>query len=450
MSSDNTNSVVIDKADGRLKHKASTIELLFMTIIIVLSLLSGAIFSQSWGTEQNTHLFPCYDNTASDTEMDFFNVLLYSATRDPYNNVHTTKKEEKAYPPLTYMLFYPAARALDCELDSSYELRSSQNGQMMMLYFALSALVPAGIIIYNGKKGSQLIKAMAVAAVLLSGIFIYSIERMNTIFWAWTCVLAFIFGYKSEDKKMRELSYICLAIASALKIYPAVFGILLLRDKRIWDAVRTVIYGIAAFILPFFYLVGGLKNFSTLLENVSLNTRAYKTRVIFFRFGLIPHYLISLKAGTKIDMDFIDTLSLVSYGFILIAIIVAFLQKSNWKAVAMLSLAIVLTPVNSAYYCGLYIVPALIMFLNDNKADAKTLFEKITNWIYLIGFILIFNAFQIVNSKSVMQNCRIANNAAIIMFFVLTIDTIVIAIYNHSKSRAAKLNDTVSIKETNA
>ena len=41
------------------------------------------------------------------------------------------------------------------------------------------------------------------------------------------------------------------ALAAGLKLYPAIFGLLLLFDKKYKEAIRLVVYGILAVVIPF-------------------------------------------------------------------------------------------------------------------------------------------------------------------------------------------------------
>lgn len=65
---------------------------------------------------------------------------------------------------------------------------------------------------------------------------------------------------------LRELALICLACAAAMKLYPALFGLLLLSDKKYKEAVRAVIYGIVLLVVPFFFM-GGVGQIPQMLKN---------------------------------------------------------------------------------------------------------------------------------------------------------------------------------------
>lgn len=83
-----------------------------------------------------------------------------------------------------------------------------------------------------------------------------SIERGNVVNMTAFFVMAFLFMYRSDRRVLRELSYICLAIAAGLRIYPAIFGILLISGRDWTGVAKSMVYGIAAVILPTFALGG--------------------------------------------------------------------------------------------------------------------------------------------------------------------------------------------------
>lgn len=63
--------------------------------------------------------------------------------------------------------------------------------------------------------------------------------------------LVFFVTKDSEKRWVREIGYLCLAFAAALKVYPAIFGFVLIKEKKYKEAFRLAIYGIAVFIISF-------------------------------------------------------------------------------------------------------------------------------------------------------------------------------------------------------
>ena len=96
-------------------------------------------------------------------------------------------------------------------------------------------------LIRSCKNGNKAVKIMSSIAFCLSMPVIFTIERANFLLMTLFFILFYIFNNDSENKIRRELALISLAMASALKLTPAVLGILLLYNKQWKEAIRTVI-----------------------------------------------------------------------------------------------------------------------------------------------------------------------------------------------------------------
>lgn len=250
-------------------------------------------------------------------------------------------------------------------------------------------------------------------ALFSSGIFVFSVERGNTILLTAFFLAAFLLGYRSENRIVREMSYFALACAAGLKVYPAVFGILLLKEKRFIDVLRTVLYGAAAFFLPFLYFSGGFSALSTIFENVSLNAQAYKLQTPTFRFGFLPFYLSFDLTQTQVD----SWLTVGNVVFVL-AVLASLFLKSHWKTAMILACAIIAVPVNSAYYAGLYLFVPILLFLNEEK-------HPLFDWVYLLMILFILNPFQIVGQDMVLYTGRIANAALLLLLISLLCEGVI-------------------------
>jgi hypothetical protein len=406
------------KADGvclDLFRKRSSYEAVFCVLLIGAACYSIYLYISSYGQLQGTRFFRTTSN-GEDTFHDFFNVLKYVSDRDPYHYKYPEFRSETAYPPLAYLILYPFSRIASALNLTTQEMLDSQIGLMALFGFVLISIVPLAILLYQKKEGSILVKASVLLTLFSSGIFVFSVERGNTILLTASFLAAFLLGYRSENRFVREMSYVALACAAGLKVYPAVFGILLLKEKRFADAVRTALYGAAAFFLPFFYFTGGLSSFPTILENVSLNAEAYKLQVPTFRFGFLPFYLSCDPAQLQAD-------TWITVGNIVfaLAVLASFFLKSHWKTAMLLACAIVAVPVNSAYYTGLYLFVPIVLFLNEEK-------HPLFDWGYLLLILFILNPFQIVGQDMILYTGRIANIALLLLLISILCEGVIRAI----------------------
>ena len=66
----------------------------------------------------------------------------------------------------------------------------------------------------------------------------------------------------------REIGLLLLAVCVALKIYPAVFGLLFLKEKRYKDLIRLILYSLILLFIPFVFF-GGMEALRTWLDNIT-------------------------------------------------------------------------------------------------------------------------------------------------------------------------------------
>lgn len=212
----------------------------FCAILIIylffgLILWLGDLFAKGMASEQSSVIAGCWDFLA-----DFMNVVGYSAKLDPYHNWYYTAPNEKAYPPLVYLVFYLFSGLVD--IDQYYEANNFviMYKDPLMIYMYMLIHIGIFVLIFESIRRVFTTKrfyAVGIAyLVLFSHPMLYSLERGNTVIVTMLCASVFLFNYDSKSKVWREISILFLALAAAFKMTPAVLGLLLLTDrkKRIW------------------------------------------------------------------------------------------------------------------------------------------------------------------------------------------------------------------------
>lgn len=378
--------------------KSKVFSVVFLVSSLSLSAITFLTLCLSRGTRQTSVFF-----LANDSFMDFFNVLKYIAGRDPYNGAGLG---ERAYPPLTYMILYPFSRLFDFTDQAAEAAKGSQLGIMSVVIFLVFLSIAFALLLYECKTGSRALRFWTLIALLSSGIMLFSLERANIIFLAAIGVLFFVMFYKSENRALRELAYIALAVATALKVYPALFGVLLLYDKKYLAALRLTFYGLVAGVAPFLFFAGGFANLPLLLNNVKENTQTYIYTAYGYRFGLIAEGLLFGLSEQSCGL-------LIAASFVLaaIAILTAWSLRKPWQTILALTCVLLITPMNSAYYCGLYFFLPIIMFLNEQE-------HRPVDWLYLLLMILVLNPYQIIYEQSFLTTA-IANSAVIMLYLLI-------------------------------
>lgn len=321
----------------------------------------------------------------TDSFMDFFNSINHSFHANPYQ-IGTI------YPPLSYVIYHFIGMFVPTNivLSSGHLFRESLEGQaILMVYNIVIILLFISTLKYclNCEKRLKLLITLLLA---FSFPFLYAFQRGNMIILAIITLMFFVFNYDNKNKIIRELALISLAISASLKIYPALFGLLLLKEKKWGQGVRCVIYGIAIFILPFVFFDGisGMKMYINNLLNTSgmMNAYGYACKISFAN---------TISAFLKLNHITISVGKILPYVYCIsaISIVSFFTLKERWKRLLLLSLIIMGVPEFSFTYNSLYLLIPLIDYLN-NVND-----KKISTFIYGILMSLGFVAYLFIRNK---------------------------------------------------
>ena len=204
----------------------------------------------------------------ADFFMDFFNSI-----RDASQGSAVYTERKVIYPPLANLIFlilsrFTPARYNDTRFEDRYTWPEYFSTMMLAVVFVAVFAVMFFFLIYSRmKNGSQTLRFAFAFFALFSTPVLYMAERGNMILFCLIALLIYAFTYDSENKTHREIGLISLAFAAALKLYPAIFGWILIADKRYKDAARCVIYGIILLILPSFFF-GGPACFAYVFGNI--------------------------------------------------------------------------------------------------------------------------------------------------------------------------------------
>ena len=308
-----------------------------------------------------------YQMCTTDAFMDFFN-----SVRDASHNGGYEKGV--IYPPLANLIFFLFGKMMYADyvgetFTNRFSLRNyDPNGLLVYFVFVTLCLFMTFLVI-DRRLRSQNFK-FSPALMALFGTFsfpmLYGIQRGNIIILAVPLTMFFVFYRNSKKKWIRELSYIALALAAAVKIYPAVFGVLLITDKKYKEALRTVAYGIALFILPVFAFDGGLDLIRQLVENIVhfSGQKASSVSKITFRSG----YAFQTLANTYFTTKLTSILGKLIFICIeLLSFMMAFMLPKEWQKVTCICYALFNIQSFSGNYALVFFLLPFIMFITERK-----------------------------------------------------------------------------------
>lgn len=208
---------------------------------------------------------------------------------------------------------------------------------------------------------------------------LFSFERANIELFLFLLLAEFVFLYQ---KGYLKTSCFSLVIATAFKLYPIVFCVILWADKR-YKAVFSVLgLVIILELLGFIFFKHGFKDnwttFKLIMHGMSNHCTLEKDKCVQYSvslWGLIktayaffaPEKILTLK---KLHFYFYSTVLFSA----LIAGYVIFIEKLFWKKVALLTFCMLLFPVVSYDYKLLHLYLPLFLFLQCKPARYDLLY----------------------------------------------------------------------------
>jgi hypothetical protein len=379
-------------------------------MFLFLAILAGAFLLLAFLLSKGKLIEHYFAWDPLDTGMDYFNSIAYTVGGVPYSQFGTL------YPPLANLFFFSLLHLVPQQISStwstSYEslitMRLQPNDlrlqQSTMLFFLIFLVIVCSLFcflverILEEKKHTE---SYAVSlACLLSFGFTWAIERGNIIILSLALSLFYLAFYKNSRAVMRECAYIALALAAGLKLYPAFLGILLLHDMRWKAALRTVLYGAAAFILPCLILKDGFKSITLFFDILfKYGNQINNLNVMGCSIKNMIYSLISFASYTSgVDVTafypWLGIGQMIAY-LLCLALLVAglFVKTSNWKRLLLISLAMICIQA-APYYMLIYMLIPFIFFL---KEEGKLNRHNVVYFVLMAALIIQLPFFD--NSK---------------------------------------------------
>lgn len=308
--------------------------------------------------------------------MDYFNSIYYSRS-GPYLNFNVI------YPGLITVLYSIIGVLLEStgvSFDSRWEIRASFAGIASYAIFTVVLLALLLCVLLRTKQNLKKETLLFFILILASYPMVYCLDRGNSMLISVIFSLLFFIFFNSEKKEHKYLSFLFLSIAIATKIYPAFFGILVLRDairnKNYKDLIPCIIICAVVFIVPFFFTDG------TVLD-VFRNATKYSEAVSMVGHVSLAGILETTAHGFGMRNFSIGAFSLW-ISLILMAVgafvVLADKRAAYWETVSLLVCVQILSVGVAPPYVLLYMIIPAWYFLNDNSSEK--------NKTYLISLLL--------------------------------------------------------------
>lgn len=311
-----------------------------------------------------------------DTSMDYFHMLSNIPESSPY--VHNAN-----YPALPFVIwkFLYHFIPYNAQGTDGFFLRGYMFAQIGFMICTFVCLLALWEIAKYVSPEDCLNKCFFPISLVLSGPIMFTFERGNIIILAFIFTALYSLLYDNKKTRYRYIGYICLSIAVAIKIYPALYGLLTLNNRKYKETVHLIIIGIIVFFVPFFCF-DGLKSLNTMIHGISMSS----TDFITLGFGYNYSFMNLIRIIYGFAGSFKSNISLLTLIIPLcISTFIFLVNKDKWKKILSITLLIVWIPGFSYTYTLVFFFIPLFVFLKVPKAKLDI--------FYLICFVLIVSPF---------------------------------------------------------
>lgn len=362
-----------EKTEGIFR--SSTKRDLFLLLLIAGELIYWLIMICT----NSQYLHSYFHNNDVDTFMDYFNSLC--CLEVPHHAIYETGV---IYPAFCYCLWDIAYALIpqSYQVVGSIELRNYQPTLLGFVLFLLLMVVGLWELLKKNYSDNGVRSCLFAFSILFCGPILFAIERGNIILLALFFLLIFQLLYNSENKYFRYLSYIALALSASIKIYPALFGVLVISRKRWKEVFAAIVLGLLAFVIPFICLCGEGGEVISLFQNIRnaspiLGNKGMGYNVSFINLLKIVQTFTGI-VFTKSDIILKGIPACV-------AIFIFISNRDEWKKMFAIVLFCIWIPEFSYTYTLVFFVLPLISYLNvDSKKISKM------DYIYIILYATIF------------------------------------------------------------
>ena len=349
----------------------------------------------------------------SDTFMDFMNSIRDSSQVNMYRTRWTI------YPPLAALFFRFIGGMMS--LTSVHKSFSGRKELLIdtlaMLSFMLFAILCVYLIFkmldyrMQSEKKSLLAKLCAFC-LAFSYPVVYCLERGNITILCVVTAMFFVFFRNSNNKFIRELALIALAISAGLKFYPAIFGLILLAEKKFFAAFRCIIYGLICFFGPIIiinamdtailsspssnneYFENNATSISYMVSRLIKNLiNTVKNKAAISNYSYVSIQQIFMLAPIKKLLQGYDIPKICSLAIIISEVIAGvgfFITKEEWKRVFLLIYIILNIPIASSVYALSFIIIPFAIYLYEKRSFKSADWFSLLLMSILTSFIPIF------------------------------------------------------------
>lgn len=353
-------------------ERAEKINFIFITLAIALSVIAAVQIITSAVPSGRAFSLGIFQRMENIEFSDYFHTNDMIADNSPYI------ADTSSYPPFVFMIARLFALFGDYTVFYTEVLNQPSAVISFIVFYSLcyAGIILTTIYIMRLKGFNKGFTAAVCAVVVFNMPMLFNLERGNYIICALLFSMSFYAFYNNENRGLREFSYIMLAFAAGIKLYPALFAVLLLREKRICDFLRCVAYSLLVILISFLTMEGGftniamfihwLKDFSGDLTDYGYNYSLSSTvGIVASLFGADVWDLSTVMAAIQ---------SYLPYAMLILCAVASFLVKQKWKILALVSVTIIQFPKISFAYALMFMIIPLLEFIGEKEKNRRDYF----------------------------------------------------------------------------
>ncbi|MBQ3056949.1 MAG: DUF2029 domain-containing protein [Clostridia bacterium] len=297
----------------------------------------------------------------------------FRSVRDAATGSAVYSERRVIYPPLANALFWLISRVMpSVYLEAPAAQWSAWHSYpaavlSVCLFLCLSLVLFVEVL--RREPHPRPLRLLLALFLAVSFPVLFLIERGNLVLLCLAALIVYSQNYGSESAVAREVGLFALAVATALKIYPLLFGLPLLGERRWRDAAHAAIYAFLLFLIPSFFFGGPLFCAGWLVKNT------------LYYSGYAGRGAISLFAAWGIPATLARAVIYALYAALLLFLILsALLPRRPWKTWAFCAAALLAVPSVFSAYNWVLMLPALLAFLRTERLVGRNIL-----WFFLMA-----------------------------------------------------------------
>ncbi|MCR5595880.1 MAG: DUF2029 domain-containing protein [Lachnospiraceae bacterium] len=323
------------------------------------------------------------------TDLNFCDLWMHVYfVSDPSQLYNVGTPQAGCFPPLSYLMYYAIWMIIrrDGYAPAAFEeMDRIPYADLIMVYYSIFVVfcLFIGILLWHNDlfRTSVIVGVLLISVPFVSGGMAVANSTLLVMSW----LLIALKLRDSNSSAVREAALLIIAICAGFKIYPAVFGLLYLLERRYKEAIRLTVYGIFFFFVPFAFF-GGTDCFIRWFQNVR-----YTMGLI--GFGRVQslkemiYTVVTLCNGHLPDAVY----SMIPIAFLAIMIVLACLTRSRSRRLFFLCAIMTFFPTNAYRYTLCYMsIPLVVYARYDDSEENKSVMDKAFEYAEMIVLGLVY------------------------------------------------------------